>query len=64
MNNDDRDRKLSVTFRIGADLSPLSADEITALIALLRAEMTRLEAGLEAKAADRNLAEALFRPKG
>lgn len=64
MNDDDQTRKLSASFKIGADLQEISADEIAATIALLKAEILRLEAALVAKAAGRSSAEALFRPKG
>ena len=46
---------------IGQDLSLLSAGELTERIALLRAEIARLEADLEAKGATKSAAEALFR---
>lgn len=46
---------------IGQDLSLLSVDELRERIILLRAEIGRLEAELEAKGATKNAAEALFR---
>ena len=46
---------------IGQALSLLSAGELTERIALLRAEIARLEAVLEAKGATKSAAEALFR---
>ena len=46
---------------IGQDLSLLSAGELTERIALLRADIARLEADLEAKGATKSAAEALFR---
>jgi uncharacterized small protein (DUF1192 family) len=46
---------------IGQDLSLLSVDELRERITVLRAEIDRLEAELEAKGATKNAAEALFR---
>ena len=46
---------------IGADISALSVDELKARIALLQAEIDRLEAEIGAKSSSRNVAESLFK---
>ena len=46
---------------IGSDLSLLSVEELTARIALLKAEIERLEAARVAKDDSRNAAEKFFR---
>ena len=52
-------RKLS--HEIGADISTLSADELTARIGLLKGEIGRLEAEISAKSSSRDVAENLFK---
>jgi len=47
--------------RIGEDLSTLSAEEIIARIASLRAEIARLETELSSKQASKAAAGAFFR---
>lgn len=47
--------------QIGEDLSTLSAEEIGARIASLRAEIARLEAELSSKDASKAAADAFFR---
>lgn len=58
---DDESRKKPKAHEIGQDLSLLSAGDLSERIALLRAEIERLEAELTAKGATKNAAEALFR---
>jgi uncharacterized small protein (DUF1192 family) len=58
---DDEPRKKPKPHEIGQDLSLLSAGELAERIALLKAEIERLEADLKAKSATKNAAEALFR---
>ena len=58
---DDEPRKKPKPHEIGQDLSLLSAGELAERIALLKAEIERLEADLKSKGATKNAAEALFR---
>ena len=58
---DDEPRKKPKPHEIGQDLSLLSVGELTERIALLRSEIERLEAELQAKGSTKNAAEALFR---
>jgi len=58
---DDEPRKKQKPHEIGQDLALLSAGELAERIALLRSEIERLEAELQAKGATKNAAEALFR---
>lgn len=58
---DDEPRKKAKPHEIGQDLSLLSVGELGERIALLRAEIARLEAELRAKGSTRTAAEALFR---
>lgn len=58
---DDEPLKKPKPHEIGQDLSLLSAGELKERIALLKAEVERLEAELEAKGATKTAAEALFR---
>ena len=58
---DDEPRKKAKPHEIGQDLSLLSVGELTERIALLRSEIERLEAELQAKGSTKNAAEALFR---
>jgi len=46
---------------IGQDLSLLSAEELRERIAMLKAEIARLESDLDAKGVSRAAAEAFFR---
>ena len=46
---------------VGEDLSALSLDELSARIALLRAEIGRIEAAIAAKEAGAAAADAVFR---
>ncbi|MCA1368168.1 MULTISPECIES: DUF1192 domain-containing protein [Ensifer] len=58
---DDDQPKKKTAHEIGSDLSLLSVDELDARIALLREEITRLEAERARKSASRSAAEGLFR---
>ncbi|MEP9387517.1 DUF1192 domain-containing protein [Mesorhizobium sp. KR9-304] len=58
---DDEPLKKPKPHEIGQDLSLLSVGELTERIALLRAEIERLEAELKAKSATKSAAESLFR---
>jgi uncharacterized small protein (DUF1192 family) len=46
---------------IGSDISLLSVDELKARIAILHAEIARLDAEITAKSSSRNVAESLFK---
>jgi uncharacterized small protein (DUF1192 family) len=50
-----------VTHQIGQDLSALAVDELGERIALLKAEIERLEAAIVTKSATRAAADQLFR---
>jgi uncharacterized small protein (DUF1192 family) len=58
---DDEPLKKPKPHEIGQDLSLLSAGDLTERIAILRSEIERLEAELQAKGVTKNAAEALFR---
>lgn len=58
---DDEPKKKAPVHEIGQDLARLSGDELTARIAQLKAEITRLESELAAKGHTKAAAEALFR---
>lgn len=58
---DDEPKKKPKVHEIGQDLSLLSVGELKERIALLRAEIERLETELSTKGATKNAAEALFR---
>jgi uncharacterized small protein (DUF1192 family) len=58
---DDEPRKQPKQHEIGQDLSLLSVGELDERIALLKAEIERLEAELQAKGATKSAAESLFR---
>jgi uncharacterized small protein (DUF1192 family) len=58
---DDEPRKKAKPHEIGQDLSLLSVGELRERIELLRAEIARLEAELQAKDSTKTAAEALFR---
>lgn len=61
MFDDDRPAKKTTTHEIGSDLSLLSADELSARIALLLAEIERLEQERTRKQAGRLAAQNLFK---
>ncbi|CAN7146502.1 DUF1192 domain-containing protein [Rhizobium sp. LjRoot254] len=46
---------------IGSDISLLSVDELKSRIAILQAEIARLDAEIAAKSSSRNVAESLFK---
>lgn len=58
---DDEPRKKPATHEIGQDIALLSVGELTDRIAVLRGEISRLEAELKAKDTTKSAAEALFR---
>ncbi len=58
---DDEPRKKAKPHEIGQDLSLLSAGDLTERIAILRAEIERLEIEFKAKNATKSAAEAFFR---
>lgn len=58
---DDEDPRPKRTHEIGQDLSLLSVDELRERIELLKAEMARLQAEINAKGSTLQAAEALFR---
>lgn len=58
---DDDTPKKKTTHEVGCDLSSLSSDELTARIALLQTEITRLEQERTRKNAGRSAAESLFK---
>ncbi|HEY0124031.1 MAG TPA: DUF1192 domain-containing protein [Rhizobium sp.] len=58
--DDDRPKQPSA-HEIGSDLSLLSVDELKNRVALLQAEIARLEDEIAAKASGRKAAENLFR---
>lgn len=47
-------------FQIGADLDPVSVEELGERIEILRAEIARMEAAIAAKRDQRSAADALF----
>jgi len=58
--DDDRPRK-KVTHEIGQELSLLSVEELTERIALLQAEIERLQAAAAKKRASRDAANSFFK---
>jgi uncharacterized small protein (DUF1192 family) len=58
--DDDRPKK-PAAHEIGSELTLLSIDELKARIALMQAEIARLEAEMTRKASGRQAAENLFR---
>jgi uncharacterized small protein (DUF1192 family) len=58
---DDEPKRPTPAHVIGQDLSLLSQDDLSERIAMLKAEIGRLEAELQAKDATRSAAEAMFR---
>lgn len=58
---DDEPRKKPKPHEIGQDLSLLSLGELSERIALLRAEISRLETEMRTKDTTKSAAEALFR---
>ena len=60
---DDERPKKTITHEVGCDISALSADELTARIALLQSEIARLEAECGRKEAGKRAADSFFKPK-
>jgi uncharacterized small protein (DUF1192 family) len=60
MEDDGRPRK-KITHEIGQDLSLLSVEELTERIALLTAEIARLEAAATKKRASKDAANSFFK---
>jgi len=60
---DDEPAKKLTSHELGQDLSALSLHELDERMALLRAEVARLEAAKSAKAASMDAASAFFKPK-
>ncbi len=58
---DDEPKKKARPHEIGQDLSLLSVGDLTERIGILREEIARLEAELQAKGSTKSAAEALFR---
>lgn len=61
--DEDLPQKQNTMHIIGADLTLLSVDELTARINILSAEIERLEGEKEKKSAGRKAAENLFRTR-
>ena len=59
-DEDDRPKK-PLAHAIGQDLALLSVGELTDRVALLRAEIARLEAAITAKEASRSAADSVFK---
>jgi uncharacterized small protein (DUF1192 family) len=60
IEDDDRPRK-KISHEIGQDLSHLSVEELTERIALLKAEIERLEAAAAKKRASKDAASSFFK---
>jgi uncharacterized small protein (DUF1192 family) len=60
IEDDDRPRK-KITHEIGQDLSLLSVEELTERVALLKAEIARLEEATTRKRASRDAANSVFK---
>ena len=60
IEDDDRPRK-KITHEIGQDLSLLSVEELTERIALLNAEIERLQQAAAKKRASKDAANSIFR---
>jgi uncharacterized small protein (DUF1192 family) len=62
MKDDDDDRpKKKIAHEIGQDLALLSVKELQERIALLKEEITRLEASIVSKQASRGVADTFFK---
>jgi uncharacterized small protein (DUF1192 family) len=57
----DEPRKKPAKHEIGSDVSALSVDELTERVAMLTAEIGRLEAAINAKKASRAAADLFFK---
>ena len=60
MTDDEQPRK-RILHAIGEDLATLSIDELTERIAILRAEIERLEESIAAKRASADVASSFFK---
>lgn len=60
MDDEERPKK-KTAHEIGQDLSLLSVDELGERVALLKDEITRLEAAIAAKRASRSAADQFFK---
>jgi uncharacterized small protein (DUF1192 family) len=58
---DDEDRPKNIAHEIGQDLTLLSVRELEERIALLKAEIARLEGDIKGKQASRSAADQFFR---
>jgi uncharacterized small protein (DUF1192 family) len=58
--DDDRPKK-KIVHEIGQDLALLSVKELEGRIALMKEEITRLEASIKSKQASRNVADTFFK---
>jgi len=61
MENEDQRPKIPVGHEIGMVLDALSVSELEQRIALLKAEIARLEAAIDARGDTRKAAEAAFK---
>ena len=60
IDDDDRPKK-KIVHEIGQDLALISVKELQERIALLKSEITRLEADINRKEASRNVADQFFK---
>ena len=60
MDDEDRPKK-KIAHEIGQDLTLISVKELEERIALLKAEIARLEADIKGKQASRNVADQFFK---
>ena len=60
LDEDDRPKK-KIAHEIGQDLALLSVEELSERIALLKAEITRLEDAMAKKRASRSVADQFFK---
>ncbi|MFZ5739036.1 uncharacterized small protein (DUF1192 family) [Rhodopseudomonas thermotolerans] len=58
---DDDKPRIKTSHEIGQDLSLLSVEELSARVALLKAEIARLETALTMKRATREAADRIFK---
>jgi uncharacterized small protein (DUF1192 family) len=61
MKDEDDDRPKKIVHEIGQDLALLSVKELHERIALLKEEITRLEASIASKQASRSVADTFFK---
>lgn len=60
-DDDAKPIKAPVTHRVGEPLDTLSVDDLDERVALLKAEIGRLEAAMAGKRASRDAADAVFK---